>query len=517
VRLLIFLFTLLFAEPIAAQVIVTSSGPSKVAVTIYRDPQRSADTAIDLGNLTGFAMISETREVDLPPGEVMIRFEGVASGIQPASAIVLGTDVREKNRDRRLLSQRGLIDAFTGQAVTLRRTDKATGKVTVENGIVRSAPDALIVQTKAGFEALYCTGLDQTLLFPRVPADLTAKPTLSVTTRDQKGGRQTITLTYLASNFDWQANYVGELSADASQVNLFAWMTMASADETSFVNANAYAVAGKLERAEQGEDDTDNPYGADNLEIGYQCWPSGTTSSGGGSDYAAPPPPMDAPAPVTMQMRGRMENLESVSDIVVTAAKVAEREDLGDLKLYRIPFPVTVAAQSQKQVAFLVKPEVKGEMIYRSQIFGESSDDVQMLYRVQNKAEAGLGEALPSGQVALFQTVGGRRMLVGESQLADKAVGEEVEFVFAEANNVSVEIEDSGKSGKTWEEDILTVSNANPFPIIYEAEFRNGEDRRYERFGARLIEKRGKKIWRVTVAGNGESKLSYRQVEIVSR
>ncbi len=514
-RLLILFLALMLGTPAAAQVIVTSSGPSKVSVTIYRDPQRSSDTAIDLSNLTGFAMITETREVDLPPGEVLIRFEGVASGIQPATAIVLGAEIREKNRDRRLLSQRGLLDAFTGQAVTIRRTDKATGRVTQEPGTIRSSPDALILQTKAGFEALYCTGLDQTLLFPKVPADLTAKPTLSVTTRDQPGGHQVITLSYLASNFDWQANYVGELSSDASQVNLFAWMTMASADETSFVNANAFAVAGKLERSEA--EDEDNPYGADNVDIGFQCWPSGNTSSGGGTNYALPPSPQSAPAPVMMQMRGRLEEADKMSDIVVTGTRIAEREDLGDLKLYRIPFAVTVAAQSQKQVAFLTKPNVKGEMLYRSRISGEDSDDVQMLYRVQNKPEAGLGEALPSGQVALFQTAGGRRMLVGETQLGDKAVGEEVELTFGEASNVSVEIEDSGKEGKRWEEDVLTVSNANPFPVIYEAEFSRDDRLRYEKFGGSMIDKRGKKIWRVSVAANSEAKLTYRQIQIEDR
>jgi hypothetical protein len=153
-------------------------------------------------------------------------------------------------------------------------------------------------------------------------------------------------------------------------------------------------------------------------------------------------------------------------------------------------------------------------MLYRSQISGEDSGNVQMLYRVQNKATAGLGEALPSGQVALFQTVGGRRMLVGETQIADKAVGEEVELTFAEAFNVSVEIEDSGKEGKRWEEDILTVSNANPFPIIYEAEFRRDDSLRYEKFGGSMIDKRGKKIWRVSVAANSEAKLTYRLVQI---
>ncbi len=510
--------------PLAAQTIVTSSGPSAVSVTMYRNPHRDADAGsqMDLDELNGFALITETREVELPPGAVTIRFEGVASGIEPVSSIVFGVPVDEKNRDRRLLSQRGLLDAFTGQSVIIRRTDKATGNVTDEPGTIRSAPDSLILQTKGGFESIYCTGLDQTLLFPHVPADLTAKPTLSVTTHDQPGGKQTITLSYLAGHFDWQANYVGELSEDTRHVDLLAWLTMASGDQTSFVDANAFAVAGKLSRVERDEEkdvqaeEEVNPYGADDIDISYQCWPSGTTSSG--SVYGSKLPPLpSSSAPALMMMRSGYYDYDlGLDEIIVTANRRAEREDLGDLKLYRIPFPVTVAAHSQKQVAFLSKLNVSGEMIYRSRFAGgDDNSDVDMLYRIQNTEKSGLGEAIPSGQVTLFQTVGGRRMLVGEIQLADKAVGEEVELVLAQANNVSVNIDDTDEWGDDWDGYVLTVSNANPFPVTYEAEFQNNdEDMRYEKFSARLFERKGKQVWRVTIPANGERKLGFREVDI---
>ncbi len=509
-RLALILAGLAAAVPLAAQTIVTSQAPDTVSVTIYRDPGRSSEDALNLEDLTGFALITETRTLDLPSGEVTIRFEGVASGIQPESAIVLGAPVKEKNRDRRLLSQRGLIDAFTGQKVIIRRTDAATGKAKEEVGTIRSRPDGLILQTAAGFESLYCTGLDQTLIFPGVPKDLVAKPTLSVLTRDQAGGRQTISLSYLAGNFDWQANYIAELSPDAKTVDLFAWLTMASADDTSFVDANAYAVAGTVSKGEGAADDGENPYAADDIDIWHQCWPSGTTTSIPPIP-PLPPPYLPAPAPVMMRMMSAEAAMDA-SAIIVTGAKRAEQEDLGDLKLYRIPFAVTVAARSQKQVAFLSKQKVKGDMIYSSRFAGGGNADVELLYRVQNKKEDGLGEALPSGQVALFQAASGRRMLVGETGLSDKAIGEEVEFAFAKANNVSVSVDDSEKRTKNSQRQTLTVSNANPFPITYEAEFQDDDSVRYANFGGQTFRKKGKTVWRTIVRANGDGKLSFRQI-----
>ena len=512
-RLWLALILLQFAAPVVGQTIVTSDAPKSVSVSLYRYPDRDINDALDLEDLQGFALISETREVDLPRGQVIIRFEGVASGIQPETAIVLGAEIREKNRDRMLLSQRGLLDAFTGQQVTIRRTNAQTGAVTEETGTIRSGADRVILQTKDGFEALYCNYQANTLLFPRVPKGLTAKPTLSVTTRDQPGGKQTITLTYLARKFDWQANYVGELAPDAKSMNLIAWLTMASGDDTSFVDANAYAIAGKIERQEQDDQaDEDSAYSPDNIDVYFSCWPYGTTTS----DLAQPVPlPVNimAMAPAPMEMRMSMADGEADSIIVTAQKRMAEQENLGDLKLYRIPFPVTVAARAQKQVAFLSKQSVQGEMIYRSKVSGQNADDVEMLFRVQNKKETGLGEALPAGKIAFFQSSAGRRMLVGESQLVDKAVGEEVEFPFATTSNVSINIEDKDR-GKNWESYVMTVTNANPFPVTFEAEYDTEAYSRYDKFTGKVIRKKGKTIWSTVIPANGSKNLGYRFTKI---
>ena len=514
--LLLVLFALA-ASPAGAQTIVTSPNPDHVEVTIYRAPHRDADTPIDLEWLEGYALISETRRISLPAGESEIRFEGVAGGIQPQSAILGGfpEGIVERNRDAYLLSPTTLLDRSLGRRVHLRRTSQATGAVTEQDAIVRSgAEGAVVLQTAEGFEALRCTGQDETLVYNEIPAGLSARPTLSVRARSSRPVTATITLSYLSNGFDWQANYIANLSPDGSRVELFAWLTLASTDETSFRNADVQAVAGRLNRADvergddEGNDDDDDP---SYPTLALHCWPQGNTG------YPDRTLPM-GDARGTTRTEDLINSLPQAfaaadgENIVVTASR-ARQENLGDVKLYRIPEPVTVAANSQKQVAFLEQPAVSAQIVYRSRVEpGHGVDDTTRLLVTRNRTQEGLGVPLPAGSMQLFSpAANGRLMLIGEATIHDLAVGEDVEIQMGEAEGVDADEVERG-SGRTWEDNRLTVTNDHAVPIRYEAEFRV-ESGELFRPRQRLPSRHGRPLWAVTVPANGSVSLDYRVID----
>lgn len=431
-RLALLIALLASSQAAVAQAIVTSAAPDQVAVTVYRDPNRGL-RSLNLGWLGGYALVSETRHVTLPAGESELRFEGVTGGIVPQSAIVtgLGEAVLEKNRDARLLSPGALLSASLGQRLTLRRTSVATGKVQEQDAIVRATDDGVVIQTAQGIEALRCTGLPETLLADRVPAGLSAKPTLSVRVRSPVPVERDVTLSYITNNFDWQADYVGELSPDGSRLSLFGWLTLANGDETGLSGAAAQAVAGKLNRQRVWVD----PGRSDPITI--RCWPSGTTSdipddlvqdivvTGRRMAFEAgapPPPPPPPPAPMAP---------------VVQAKVMASEERLGDVRLYRIPIAVTVAARSQKQIALLERPSVKVRTILRLEPpAGPFESAFNRVLTTRNDTADGLGLALPAGKLALFASKDGHRLLVGEGRIDDRAVGDKVEMVVGNSTGV---------------------------------------------------------------------------------
>lgn len=497
---------LIVSTPVMADApVVLSPGPDSVAVTLYRDPARG-EGAIDKANPTSFALIAETRTVSLPAGVVTVRFEGVAGGIVPQSAILFGTNPRERNRDAALLSQKGLVDAYTGQQVILRRTDRATGKVVEERATIRSAADRMVIQTPRGAEAVYCTGLAQTLLYPQAPATLSAKPVLTMSTREQPGGKATITLAYIATGFDWDATYVGTLATDGKSMALFAWLTMASGDETSFVDATTSAVAGRVNRSAETRDDTGRVAlrEARWLNRSSQCWPAGTTS-----DIASKQPPASAP----MMLRMMEDNIvvsapaPAMARAMAPATVTAKAENLGDLKLYRIPVPVTVAAHSQKQVAFLNRQRVNGTLVYRSQVQGDGPGDPKLLFRFRNSKKEGLGDPLPAGKALIYQDGSLGRQLLGESVAADTTTDEDVEWVFGEPHNVTLETDDT-PAGKATRY-AVTVRNANPFPVRFELEFLQQPDRTFSHLPGPLLAKPGKRVWATTLPANGERRIAY--------
>ena len=494
-----------------AQNVVISPAPASVDVTVYRNPSRGPAQELDFDWLGGFALVSETRTITIPAGESEIRFEGVAGGIVPQSAIVTGfpEGIVERNRDAFLLSPGTLLERSLGRHVTVRRTSRATGEVREEEAVIRSgAEGAVVLQTAAGFEALRCTDLNETIVYPEVPPGLSSRPTLSVRARSAQPVTATVTLSYLAQGFDWQANYIADLSPDGRTVQLFAWLTLASTDETSFRDADVQAIAGRLNREQV---DIQEPEAS---PLNLRCWPAATTSDiemeeGFIASRRTPPPALMAPSPMTAVSEDEM-------NITVTGSRIVRPEELGDLKLFRLPEPVTVAANSQKQVALLVQPRVAVQTVFRSRLDPSSVDESLSTTRylvTRNRTAEGLGVTLPAGGVSLFTRAGGRRLLIGQGSVADRAIGDDVEIQLGESSGVRVTVTE-GDVGRNWVDYVLTVTNDQVRPVRYEAEFVLDDDERFDPRTAPRQRRDGRPLWATNVPANGSATYRYRLYEI---
>ncbi len=439
-RGLIALLLMLLPAPALAEAVVVSQAPVSTSVTVYRDASRSGGT-FNLDWLQGYALISEKRRIILPAGAATVRFEGVADGMIAVSAVVSGLPggVDEKNRDARLLSPASLLDGTLGNRVHIRRTNPATGKVSETDAIIRSGADgAVVLQTAQGVEALRCSGLPETLVYDAVPDGLSARPTFSVQTNSPRATTAEVTLTYLATGFDWSASYVAKIAEDGKTLDLFAWLTVANGNGATYEQTQLLAVAGSPNRNSDFRalaGDYESP------QLNLKCWPMDSTSTYPAWGLPVPPP---APAPMMMEAM-------AVDDIIVTAMKrseslmaapvavTAQQEELGDLKLYRVPVAVDVVPNGQKQVALLEKKSVPFKRIYSAMIspwgYGDEGS-LGIVLRLKNEKAQGMGVPLPQGGVVVTQEQGSEEMLLADSSMADKAVGERVEINAGESDQL---------------------------------------------------------------------------------
>lgn len=467
--------------------VVEASLPSDLSVTVYRDPNRNPGEEMNADWPEGFAMISETRTVTLPPGESTIRFEGVAEGMVAVSAIVTGLPggTIEKNRNAELLSPAALVNGALGNRITITRTNPATGAKTSQPAIVRTrANGGLVLQTGDNFEAVRCAGIPESLTFDGVPTGLSARPVFSINTRGEAGGTYEVTLTYLAWGFDWQADYVATLTDKARgegfEMSLLSWLSLVNDNGQSFENAQLLVIAGTL-NVESDFQGLADPPKAEPLRL--TCYPLGNTRQGSpvpnyNPSVPPPPAPMRSPLTETIMVTGSRQSKRFANEGVAADVMEAGEEALGDLKLYRVPERVTVSAKGLKQVAFLNRQDVEARLLYTSLCqpysrFGSQDDwrQAEILLVTRNDEEKGLGVSLPQGSMTIFEPGGQGLQLVAQTDLRDYARGQEIELDLAQSNQVNIHCGFEGEGteidaqSRKWITMRADIRNANPHPI----------------------------------------------------
>ena len=504
----------------AAKQEVLADPAADLIVSVYRSPHRNSGS-FDLNNLNGFALLTETRLVRIPAGVSRVRFEGVADGIEPASALITGFNgaVIEKNRDARLLSPSALVAAALGKRVELLRTNRKTGKTErLQGTILSDAGVGVVFKTDQGVEALRCSGLPETFSFE--PAtDLSARPTLSVEVRSPRAMTQSVTLSYLARGFDWAADYTANLSADGARLDLGAWVTLANSNSVGFPSAHTQVIAGRVNR----EQTDSEPAMITGFPIYASCWPQGTTSD------------QPAPAAVYELKEQRMFKksaapLPAATNAVFAMREVSlsagyvQQEQLGDLKLYRVPERTTLASRQSKQVRLMDRSGIPVNAVYGMDFatgYSELTSPAHRLLRTKNSVVNHLGLPLPSGTVAVFASYAGERLLEHESALHDTAVDEELEIDLGESSDVQVSMThekssiDSAhaqllplvpgvslRSVKVDDIQRVEVSNARSAGIDFELRVRIPEGARVVRADHPLGTKNGRPIFRFKVPAN---------------
>jgi len=451
------------ASPLVAQSAIqpvlpgaSRTAQGDVAVTIYNN-----DTAL----------VQDRRELALAVGRTVQDFPDVSARIRPETVTLTGNGIGiiEQNFDFDLLTPAAMMQKAVGETVTLVRTNPATGAEVRERARILAANSGVVMQIGDRIEVLRDDGLPTRVIFDRVPAQLRARPTLSVTLRASSGGRQAVTLNYLTRGLGWSADYVALFNETNGLMDVQGWITLNNQSGTPYINARTLLVAGAVASADQQQ-----------------------------QRYRPQPP------------RGGM---------VQAGTETANRERLGGFYLYPLAERTTIADKQTKQVSFLDvhdAPAARGYE-YRNAWLGTSQEPVSAnsVLRFSSAAGGGLGDALPAGVVRVYQRdARGNPQFVGEHRIGHTPMGSSLSLATGEAFDVKVRAvveERTRVNDSRWKTRMrYDLTNAGPKPVIVDL-VQDGLWGDTRIAAESMVSERkdaDRALWRVTVPANGATQVT---------
>jgi hypothetical protein len=430
-----------------------------LSVTIYAD---------DL------ALVQDRRDIEVKGGRQRIEFQDVSAQIRPETASLTAGDISivEQNFDFDLLTPAKLMEKAVGHEVTIVRVNPATGAETREEAQVLATNGGVVLKIGQRIEVLRDDGLPVRVIFDKVPENLRARPTLSVTVIGGRSGTRPATLSYLTPGLGWRADYVALYNEADGKIDVQGWVTLTNSSGVTYDNAQTLLVAGS---------------------------PTQVDGVGRQQNYYRGPQPR-----ATLQQAG---------------TESGSRERLGDFYLYPLPERTTIANLQTKQVSFLDVHGVPAEHGYefRNRWLGtaETPQSAKSVYSFSTSAHAGLGDQLPAGVLRFYmRDKRGDPQFIGESRIDHTPMGSTLSLATGDAFDVKVRaVVDKRTRLSTfdWQSDMrYELSNALPRPVtvkllqegLWGDSRITAESQKSTRRSAETAE------WAVTVPANGKASLT---------
>jgi len=385
----------------------SSQAPAQIAdKDISTTLADQSDLALTVYN-SNLSLVRDVRQLNLPPGESLLRFMDIAASINPATVHFRSLtepaklNVLEQNYEYDLLDPNKLLQKYVGREVTLVRPKMAGGSTEYEQvkATLLSFNGAPV--WKIGNEIV--TGLSfESIRFPELPENLYERPTLLWTLQNSGARRHKVEASYLTSNLSWTADYVLNVGKDESSGDLDGWVTLVNHSGTAFKNASLQLVAGDIHRvmAQNG---------------------------------------MDA--------IGAMKSIARAE----SAPAVFQQESFSEYHLYSLNRRTSIFDQESKQISLLNASHfplrkvyvVNGQFYYyrgAAQPGAPIKDPVQVFYKFKNEEKSGLGMPLPSGTIRVYQADSrGGSLFAGEDHIDHTPKDEEIALHIGNAFDIVAE------------------------------------------------------------------------------
>ena len=366
----------------------TLADQQSVAVTIYNE---------------NLALVKDQRRIGFDAGRNRLALREVSARMRPETALLRSLShpgslsLLEQNFDFDLLTPAKLLEKYVGRQVRVFRINPKSGEESFETATVLAANAGVVLRIGDRIE----TGLPGRIVYDGVPANLRDRPTLVSELDAARSGAQTVELSYLTGGLSWKADYVAELNAADTALDLNGWVTLTNQSGTAYPNARLQLVAGDVNRV------------PDELRV----------------------------AKAMLAQRA--------------AAAEAPRNDMAqeslfEYHLYTLQRPTTISDNQTKQVALLAAQGVPvtkelvlqgSDYYYRTSVGGIGQKlKVGVFVQLENRESSRLGMPMPKGVVRVYKKdSAGNAQFVGEDRIDHTPKNETVRLKLGEAFDVTAD------------------------------------------------------------------------------
>ena len=276
------------------------------------------------------------------------------------------------------------------------RVNPATGAETREQAEVLATNGGVVLKIGQRIEVLRDDGLPVRVIFDKVPDNLRAQPTLSVTIDGAPRRHPARHIELPDAGTRLAGRLCGALRRARGKIDVQGWVTLTNTSGTTYDNAQTLLVAGSPSQADADID---------------TAWLSAAAAA----------------------RHAEQAGTES-----------GNRERLGDFYLYPLAERTTIANLQTKQVGFLDVHGVPAEHGYefRNRWLGTSDQpqSAKSMYRFSTSAHAGLGDQLPAGILRFYlRDKRGEPQFIGESRIDHTPMGSTLSLATGDAFDVKVQ------------------------------------------------------------------------------
>lgn len=337
------------------------------------------------------ALVKENRIIDLKKGYNEVKYIDIPSSINAKSVLFTDinnpeTQVVEQSYEYDLVSTQKMLEKYIDKEITINSEEGQISKT--YTGKLLSYKDGVLLETADG--VIKVNNIEK-IAFQKLEEGLLTKPTLVWTIwTDQEGSHETKT-SYLTAGLTWQADYVAEVNADDTSLNLDGWTTITNNAGTSFPQASLKLVAGDVNT-------------------------------------------------VSNQSRSNMYLKEMVMEDMAGAPSSGgfSEESLFEYHMYTLGRKTDLKSSSSKQIALMKASNipVEKEFIYDDQ----KGNKVRTILKFLNEEEKGLGIPLPKGTLRVYKAdQGGQLQFIGEDSIDHTPKDEEINIFLGNAFDLVAE------------------------------------------------------------------------------